>query len=121
MRLSKLHIINFGKLSDFSYDFNEGLNSFIFDNGWGKTTFSNFILVMLYGFNGSGKSVSTNLRKKYLPWNKGVFGGTLEIIHNGKTYLIERTFGSSSKDDTFVLYDNLIHFNNIRTCHRPIT
>ena len=105
MRLSKLHIINFGKLNDFTYDFNDGLNSFLFENGWGKTTLSNFILVMLYGFNGNGRTVSTNLRKKYLPWNGGTFGGSLEFNHNGKTYLIERTFGSQSNSDTFTLYD----------------
>ena len=105
MKLSKLHIINFGKLNDFTYDFNDGLNSFLFENGWGKTTLSNFILVMLYGFNGNGRTVSTNLRKKYLPWNGGTFGGSLEFNHNGKTYLIERTFGSQSNSDTFTLYD----------------
>ena len=105
MRLSKVHIINFGKLSDYTYNFNNDLNSFVFENGWGKTTLSNFILVMLYGFNGNGRSVNTNLRKKYLPWNNGVFGGSLEFEHNGKSYLIERTFGSNIKDDTFNLYD----------------
>ena len=111
MRLSKLHIINFGKLNDFTYDFNDGLNSFLFENGWGKTTLSNFILVMLYGFNGNGRTVSTNLRKKYLPWNGGTFGGSLEFNHNGKTYLIERTFGSQSNSDTFTLYD--LSTNNV--------
>ena len=105
MRLTKLHIINFGKLSDYTYNFEEGLNSFVFENGWGKTTLSNFIMAMLYGFNGNGRSINTNLRKKYTPWNNGVYGGSLEFKHNDKEYLIQRTFGSQSKDDHFVLYD----------------
>lgn len=105
MRLTKLHIINFGKLSDYTYNFEEGLNSFVFENGWGKTTLSNFIMAMLYGFNGNGRSINTNLRKKYTPWNNGVYGGSLEFKHNDKEYLIQRTFGSQSKDDQFVLYD----------------
>ena len=105
MILSKIHIINFGKLKDFSYDFNKNMNTFVLENGWGKTTLSNFIMAMLYGFNGNGRSINTNLRKKYLPWNNGVYGGSLEFEHNGKSYLIERTFGSNFKDDTFNLYD----------------
>ena len=33
------------------------------------------------------------------------FWWKLEFNHNGKTYLIERTFGSQSNSDTFTLYD----------------
>ena len=84
---------------------NEKQVEFIVENGWGKTTLSNFIMAMLYGFNGNGRSINTNLRKKYTPWNNGVYGGSLEFKHNNKEYLIQRTFGSQSKDDQFVLYD----------------
>ena len=62
-------------------------------------------MAMLYGFNGNGRSINTNLRKKYLPWNNGTYGGSLEFSHNGKNYAIQRTFGSAAKDDTFTLID----------------
>ena len=40
MKLIKAHVINFGKLHDFDIDFTDGVNSFMQENGWGKTTFS---------------------------------------------------------------------------------
>ena len=56
MKLISLYIENFGRFSDFSYDFNEDLNVFYKENGWGKTTLSVFIKAMLYGLNaGSSK------------------------------------------------------------------
>lgn len=36
MRLLTCHIENFGKLSDFSYDFADGYNAFVLPNGAGK-------------------------------------------------------------------------------------
>ena len=38
MRLLTCHIENFGKLSDFSYDFADGYNAFVLPNGAGKST-----------------------------------------------------------------------------------
>ena len=36
MKLIKCHIENFGKLSDFTYDFTDGCNTVCEGNGWGK-------------------------------------------------------------------------------------
>ena len=36
MKLIKCHIENFGKLSDFTYDFTDGCNTVCEENGWGK-------------------------------------------------------------------------------------
>ena len=52
MRLLTCHIENFGKLSDFSYDFTDGYNAIVLPNGAGKSTFAAFIRVMFYGFAG---------------------------------------------------------------------
>ena len=38
MKLIKCHIENFGKLSDFTYDFTDGCNTVCEENGWGKDT-----------------------------------------------------------------------------------
>ena len=40
MRLLTCHIENFGKLSDFSYDFTDGYNAIVLPNGAGKSTFA---------------------------------------------------------------------------------
>ncbi len=107
MTLTKLTVSGFGKLKGFSYTFNDELNTFIFENGWGKTTLSDFIYAMFYGLNSTTKKkLSENIRKKYQPWDGSVYGGSIDFTHNGKNYTIQRTFGSSAKDDTFILIDS---------------
>lgn len=106
MKLISLYIENFGRFSDFSYDFKEDLNVFYKENGWGKTTLSVFIKAMLYGLNAvSSKYLEKNDRKKYLPWDNSSCSGNLIIEVNGKQYKIERTFAKSAKDDTCIIYD----------------
>ena len=51
MKLLKCYIQNFGKLQNFSYDFQDGLNTIKQDNGFGKTTFATFIKSMFYGLD----------------------------------------------------------------------
>ena len=107
MKLVKCYIENFGKLSGFSYDFTQGLQVIMQENGFGKTTFAIFIKAMFYGLSGTGKtSVLINERKRYKPWQGGAFGGNLVFEKDGKRYLIERFFGEKDKDETFVLYDD---------------
>ena len=55
MKLIKCHIENFGKLSDFTYDFTDGCNTVCEENGWGKSTLAAFLRVMLFGFRNEGK------------------------------------------------------------------
>ena len=64
MRLISCYIAHFGKIKEFSYEFNEGYNSILQDNGWGKTTFSVFIKAMFYGLE-----YSPNTKKKLLERN----------------------------------------------------
>ena len=49
MRLLKMHVDNFGRLHDFNFNFEEGLNVILEENGWGKTTMAAFLKAMLYG------------------------------------------------------------------------
>ena len=52
MRILKCHIENFGKLSDFTTEFDKDYNVICNDNGSGKSTLAAFIRVMFYGFEG---------------------------------------------------------------------
>ena len=71
MKLIKCHIENFGKLSDFTYDFTDGCNTVCEENGWGKSTLAAFLRVMLFGFRNEGKrDPLENERKRYSPWQK---------------------------------------------------
>lgn len=105
MRLLRCHIENFGKLSNFDYDFESGLNSIKEENGFGKTTFASFIKAMFYGLEAKRNTKLLIDRKKYWPWQGGAFGGNIEFEINDKKYKIERFFEKKEADDTFKLYD----------------
>lgn len=103
MNLIKCHIENFGKLQNFDYEFKQGLNVIKEENGFGKTTFANFIKAMFYGLDASKSEKSD--RKKYMPWQGGKFGGNIEFEIQNKKYRIERFFEKKAVDDSFKLYD----------------
>ena len=106
MLIKELYIENFGKLTKYRKSFTDGLNHFVEDNGFGKTTLSVFIKAMFYGFEENRRhSLDENDRKRYTPWQGGAFGGWLSFEVKGKNYRVERTFGSKSSEDTFDLYD----------------
>ncbi len=106
MKLVKCYVSAFGKLKDFSFDFNEGLNTIKQDNGWGKSTLATFIKVMFYGIDSNKRSISENDRIKYRPWNSTEkFGGAIWFIWGDKEYKIERFFGNKDSEDTVNLYD----------------
>lgn len=105
MKLLKCHIENFGKLSNYDYDFHDGLNTIKEDNGFGKTTFASFIKAMFYGLESKRNTKTLIDRKKYEPWQGGRFGGNIEFELQGKKYKLERFFEKKEADDTFKLYD----------------
>ena len=104
MRLISCYIENFGKMSDVSFTFCQGLNVICQDNGWGKSTLAAFIKAMLYGFDdGKARDELKNERKRYKPWQGGIYGGRLEFETDGKVYVASRIFGAKEKDDRFDL------------------
>lgn len=107
MKLLSCHVINFGKLSSFDYDFNEKTSVIIEKNGWGKTTFSQFIKAMFYSLpQTKARSLDDNPRKKYKPWNGGIFGGSISFETETGAYKIERTFGANENEDSFLLINS---------------
>lgn len=106
MEIVKIHINNFGKFHNIDIDLKKGVNSFVYENGWGKTTLSVFIKSMFYGMEyTTSKDVEKNEKLKYSPWQGGVYGGSMIFCHNGKEYLVNRTFGLKKNEDTFELRD----------------
>ncbi len=106
MKLLDLHIQNFGKLSDFTLKFKDGINTVEEDNGYGKTTLSVFIKSMFYGLDDTkSQKLDKNSRKRYMPWQGGTFGGSLSFETEGREYRIERTFAERASEDTFRLYE----------------
>lgn len=106
MRITALHIENFGKLSDVDLQFDKGLNYFCEDNGWGKSTLAAFIKVMFYGFDNDRKQDDiVNERRRYKPWQGGAYGGSLSFTVGDRHYKATRIFGNKEADDVFELRD----------------
>ena len=106
MKLISCHIENFGKLHDYSVDFTDGANIVCEENGWGKSTFAAFVRAMFYGLEGDRKrDIEENERKRYRPWQGGVFGGQLVFEIRGKEYQISRIFNDKDVNDEFELRD----------------
>lgn len=106
MKLVRCHVENFGVLSQFDWEFQDGLNMVCQVNGWGKSTFASFLKVMFYGFGNEKKRAQLEReREKYKPWQGGIYGGSLEFETGQKRYRMERTFGDREREDTFMLFD----------------
>lgn len=100
MKLISCYIENFGGLQNFSLNFDSGITVVNEPNGFGKTTLATFIRAMLYGFDSKDRL----LRKKYTPWQSGMYGGNLVFEYKDEKYRVERTFGATQKTDRFALY-----------------
>ena len=112
MRLIRVTIDNFGKLSHFSYDFSDGLQVLCEKNGWGKSTLAAFLRVMFFGFAGEKKRDDlSNERKRYEPWQKGTYGGSIIFETQGIVYEMSRVFGKKESEDDFCL---LRHDTNLK-------
>lgn len=106
MKIISCHIENFGKIHECSMDFHDGANIICEENGWGKSTFAAFVRAMFYGLEGDRKrSLEENERRRYRPWQGGVFGGQLVFEIQGKEYLISRIFKDKEANDEFELRD----------------
>lgn len=106
MKLLACHIDNFGKISDLSMNFTDGINVLNEENGWGKSTLASFLKVMFYGFDAKKeKDAIDKERKIYQPWQGGTYGGEVDFEINGKRYRVSRTFGKTEKSDQFHLFD----------------
>ncbi len=106
MKLISCKIENFGKLNNFTYSFTDGINVICEDNGWGKSTLASFIKIMLYGFeDDKSRDAYKNQRRRFKPWQGGIYGGHLIFEVKGKVYDLTRTFGTKESEDTFELRD----------------
>ena len=107
MRLYTCHVDNFGVLQDLDLDFRDRLHTVFENNGWGKSTLAAFLLVMFYGFaNEKNRSDLFNERRRYAPWQQGVYGGTVTFSWKGRLLRLERVFGlKNAAEDRTAVYD----------------
>ena len=105
MKLLSCYVENFGGLHQYAVTFRDGLTVIDEANGSGKTTLATFIRCMFYGMPRPVRDLGKDYRRRFEPWQGGSFGGQLTLDVAGQVYRIERTFGSSAKEDTLVVYD----------------
>lgn len=106
MIIEACHIAQFGKWKDADFSFSPGKNSFLWDNGYGKTSFIYFFKLMFYGGSGDRKQdLEENERKHYMPFQGASFGGRIIFRIGEKRYRLERSFGLKKSEDSFRLFD----------------
>ena len=99
MRILEVQIRNFGKFSDKTLRFHQGMNILTGANEVGKTTIVSFICGMFYGIEkqrgrASGKD-EYSLRQ---PWeNPAYFAGVIRFESGGKIFRLERSFHTGEK------------------------
>ena len=106
MKLLSCHVDNFGKLSNLTLNFTDGINVINEANAWGKSTLAAFLKAMFYGLDAKkDPKAFEKERNLYRPWQGGPFGGEVDFEVDGKRYRISRSFGKTEKADEFHLYD----------------
>ena len=96
MKINKIHINAFGKLSNFDLVLNDNFNVIYGDNEFGKSTLMAFIKMAFFG-TASGKAGAD--RKKYQPWSGEKYAGSIDFTKDGVPYRIEREFAATNSHD----------------------
>ena len=92
MKIVKIDIIQFGKLSNATLEFEDGFNVIRGDNESGKSTILAFIKFALYGVGRKNPNILVGERERAISWHTGIAAGALTVSdNNGNLYRIERS------------------------------
>ena len=82
----------FGKLEHETLTLQPGLNIIEAPNEWGKSTWSAFLLAMLYGLDTRVKTTKTALadKERFAPWSGSPMSGRIDLNWNGRDITVER-------------------------------
>lgn len=99
MKIREVNIKNFGKLSQKTMEFEDGINIIYGENESGKSTVHTFIKSMLFGLErGRGRAANNDTFSQYEPWeNPNYYAGSLKIESGNKIFCIQRNFDKYSK------------------------
>lgn len=99
MRIERVEIEEFGKLSAFEWEPDSGFQVVFGNNEDGKSTLMAFLKLMLYGDTGRYQALERSPRKRYRPWDGGPMRGAVEFTARNKAYRLEKTFGETAGRD----------------------
>ena len=107
MKILKMRA-SFGKLHG-ELSLQEGMNILTLPNEEGKSTWSAFLLAMLYGIDtkerGSVSNSGLPAKERYRPWSGEPMEGAIELEWKGKRITIERTSTPKGPMSQFRAYD----------------
>ena len=108
MKIREINIKNFGKLSNKTICFDDGINVIYGENESGKSTIHTFIKSMLFGLErGRGRAANNDTFTQYEPWeNPNYYAGTLKIESGEKVFCINRNFDKYSKTTNVFCQDD---------------
>jgi len=91
----------FGRLENETLELEPGLNIIQAPNEGGKSTWTAFLRVMLYGLNTRDRSAGAD-KRKYLPWSGSPMQGTMDLACNrGDVTVLRRTARANSPMGSF--------------------
>ena len=91
----------FGRLENDTLDLGPGLTIIEAPNEGGKSTWTAFLRVMLYGLNTRDRSPQAD-KRKYLPWSGSAMEGRMEITSGGENLtILRRTARANSPMGSF--------------------
>lgn len=91
MFIKKIHILNFGKISDMHLGVSKGLNVIYAPNESGKTTLLSFIKYIFYGTKQKKSHGDLTFKERYMPWSGLPMSGSIEFEDNTGEYSVQRT------------------------------
>ena len=95
--IKELNLISFGKFQNKSIKLNPNFNLIYGDNESGKSTISDFIEGVFYGFDdGNNKRHFSYKKEKYKPLGSYKYFGNLILSSNDEDFRIERNFDDGS-------------------------
>lgn len=102
MIFKELGLLNFGKFEDKKIELQDGINLIYGVNEGGKSTITNFIDGIFYGFSRDSlaRKVRDELFEKSRPWNSNLYRGYIILKDGEEDYRISRDF---DKDEVSIL------------------
>ncbi len=116
MIIKNIEISGFGKLEKFDMNLSEGLQVIYGPNEFGKSTLMRFLKIMFYSRIGNGKGVTAKdkqLRQRCMPWSGAVMRGSIEFLHKGNLYKVQKDISSESPSKDIVVFRNLSTGENV--------
>ncbi|MDT6980318.1 AAA family ATPase [Levilactobacillus zymae] len=89
MYLKRLTLFGFGQFHDRTFELAPGLNVLLGPNEAGKSTITQFITAILFGF-----PTKKHPELRYEPLDGSRFGGSVELVKDGNTYQVTRVDGA---------------------------